>query len=252
MMSCFNQFSGSLQQLSNSMAYLGNYMGTMGGTQSYVRYSIINGQPITDDNKICGQGTLRVLANLCKGGVPNQQITMTGEECGQPSGSCQGQCNYNVQMIQSGVPAMQGYGAYTNTFGSSIGSSAPITCDLNVARCKDGTTITVTAAGLGEPKSESFTYTKVCPGGLVEKAVLGGECDNNKPCSGSLVCCYQNHSEVNVKKRCVNLLTSCACVKTDGVNGYCKAEEYQKAYTNKCENTPNNYCPDATYKYCCT
>jgi len=160
MMSCFNQFSGSLQQLANSMAYMGNYMGTMGGTQTYVRYSL-NGQPITD-NKICGQGTLHVLANLCKGGVATQMITIAGDGCGQPSGSCRGDCNYNVPMIQSGVPMMQGYSAYTNTFGSSIGGSAPISCDLPLAKCNDNIKITVTAAGSGEPKSESFTYKKVC------------------------------------------------------------------------------------------
>jgi hypothetical protein len=172
MMTCFNDFMTSLNQLSQNMAYMGNYFGTMGGTQTYVKvFQVINGKSIQLDpsgGTICGGETLVVLANMCKGGVASQSVTIqgtgTGCECKQQATS-QTQCNYNVPLTQSyGSYPVQGvggtYGTPTN-YGFT-GSSGGMQCTVALSKCQDGKAITIIATGAGTVEPITFTYKKTC------------------------------------------------------------------------------------------
>jgi hypothetical protein len=171
MMGCFNDFMNSLNQLSQNMAYMGSYFGTMGGTQTYVKvFQIKNGQSVQLDpsgGTICGGESLVVLANMCKGGTASQSVAIqgTGTNCGCPKPNGNTQCNYNVPLTQSyGSYPVQGAGGIYGTPGAYgfVGSSSGLSCTVPLAGCQDGKTITVIATGAGTVEPITFTYKKSC------------------------------------------------------------------------------------------
>jgi len=271
MMGCYSTLLQGFERLSCSMSQMSSTMSMLGGSgsSSFVVHFKSQG-PLANDAYICGTGELQAIATgYCKGGTQSTslEISHSGEMGCNPTQNPQTQpCNYGnliaVPFSSLNMFGSSGSCAPTQTQPQSSGQ-VPIRDTLGNT-CNNGL-VTITIRGY-ETKTTTLHYVKslasattdaekaACSGQQqtqVAKAGLGEECDNNKPCSGSLVCCYQNHNEVNVKKRCVNLPSSCACVKTDGINGYCKTEDYQKNNPSKCE-TPSTWCADPSYKYCCT
>jgi hypothetical protein len=172
MMTCFNQFGESLQSLTNSMAYMGNYMGTMGGMQTYVRF-YLEGTDIGETRDICGTNkTLTVQANLCEGGVPSQSINIIGSGC--RSMQSQGQCIYTMPTVSSssgiaGSPyGAPGYGTGTGypQYGGYgfVGGSPGISAPLPLADCQNGQ-ITVTFNGAGNVQPVVFNFKRACSPG---------------------------------------------------------------------------------------
>ncbi|MCK4335598.1 MAG: hypothetical protein KAW40_02620, partial [Candidatus Aenigmarchaeota archaeon] len=126
---------------------------TLGSGRTTVKY-MYGDVKKHDRDTLCGPGVLRVVAyNFCKGGAPEQSISIVGQGCDEYKSR---PCRYTSSVM----PAFGG-GAYGGAYGGMYQQTGESFSEqLITGNCEDGP-ITVIVDGV-DPVRATFNYKSIC------------------------------------------------------------------------------------------
>lgn len=158
MMSCFDQLMQAMNRLTWTSMFMSQQLGTLGSGRTTIKYMYGDVQKSNGDT-LCGPKVLRVVAyNFCKGGAPEQSISIVGES--RPGLTCHVYTPRQCRYTSSIMPAY-GSGGYGGGYGGMYQQTGEsISAQLPIGNCEDGT-ITVVVDGVKREEA-FFNYKSEC------------------------------------------------------------------------------------------